>query len=170
MRNSTVASVKPSFQSHMTYVTLPFNRCAITITVATVLLCRSVAGGKRRMCGCWHVQNADFSADEYPHFTRWSKIFRHVILKREVQRDLRTAYWEYIADIALGSNGFSNMKRFRKFIKHQATDFHGVSPLKVDGKLVRDPKLKAEALNSQFQRVFTHKPHLTYTVLLRRFH
>jgi len=82
-------------------------------------------------------------------------------LKKEVQRDLRTAYWEYVAEIVTpqdsDSNGFSNMKRFWKFIKHQATDVHGVSPLKVDGKLVIDPKQKAEALNSQFQSVFTHE-------------
>ena len=40
---------------------------------------------------------------------------------------------------------------FWKFIKHKATDFDGVAPLKVDGKLVTDPRLKAEALNNQFQ-------------------
>jgi len=44
-----------------------------------------------------------------------------------------------------------------KFMKHKATDFDGVALLKVDGKLVTDPKLKAEALNSQFQSVVTRE-------------
>jgi len=82
-------------------------------------------------------------------------------LKREVQRDLRTAYWEYVTDIVTlqdsDSNGFTNIKRFWKFIKHQTTDFHEVSPLKVDERLVTDPQFKAEALNLQFQSVFTHE-------------
>ena len=47
------------------------------------------------------------------------------------------------------------MKRFYKFVKHKKMDYCGVAPLKVDGKLVTDPKKKAEALNKQFKSVFT---------------
>ena len=47
------------------------------------------------------------------------------------------------------------MKKFWKFIKHQKTDYSGVAPLKVNGKLINDPKEKAEVLNEQFQSVFT---------------
>ena len=52
---------------------------------------------------------------------------------------------------------YSGFKRFYKFIKHKKTDFNGVAPLKVDGKLVTKPKDKAEALNHQFQSVFSHE-------------
>jgi len=48
----------------------------------------------------------------------------------------------------------NSMKRFYRFIKHKKMDYNGVSPSKVDGKLVSDPKLKAEALNKQFKSVF----------------
>jgi len=81
-----------------------------------------------------------------------------------VQRDIHREYWDYINDIVTPQesdpNAFASMKRFWKFIKHKATDFDGVAPLKVDGKLVSDPKLKAEALNSQFQSVFTRETDL----------
>ena len=49
------------------------------------------------------------------------------------------------------------MKRFWKFIKCKTTDLNGVACLKVDGKLINEPKLKAEALNRQFQSVFTNE-------------
>ena len=49
------------------------------------------------------------------------------------------------------------MKCFWKFIKCKATDFSGVACLKVDGELINEPKLKAEALNRQFQSVFTNE-------------
>ena len=82
-------------------------------------------------------------------------------LKKEVQRDLRQEYWAYVAEIVTPQecdpNAFASMKRFWKFIKHKAADFNGVAPLKVDGKLVTDSRLKAEALNSQFQAVFTRE-------------
>jgi len=75
-------------------------------------------------------------------------------LKQEVQRDLRRAYWNHVNDIVTPQesdpNNFNSMKRFWRFIKCKATDFNGVASLKVNGKLINDPKLKAEALNSQF--------------------
>ena len=40
-------------------------------------------------------------------------------------------------------------------IKHQKTTKVGVSPLKVQGKLVSEPKLQAKILNEQFQSVFS---------------
>ena len=55
----------------------------------------------------------------------------------------------------------NSMKRFYKFIKHQKMDHNGVSPLKVDGILVNDPKGKAEALNKQFKSVFTYETDFT---------
>ena len=55
------------------------------------------------------------------------------------------------------NNSFGSMKCLWKFIKCRSTDFNGVASLKVDGKLINDPKLKAEALHHQFQSVFTHE-------------
>ena len=82
-------------------------------------------------------------------------------LKKEVQRELRRAYWNYVEEIVTPQesdpSSFSSMKRFWKFIKYKATDFNGVASLKVDGKLINEPKLKAEALNNQFQSVFTNE-------------
>ena len=44
------------------------------------------------------------------------------------------------------TNVFRRTKHFQKYIRHNAT---------ADGKLVTGPKLEAEALNNQFQIVFT---------------
>jgi len=69
-------------------------------------------------------------------------------LKREVQRDLHRAYWSHVNDIVTPQesdpNSFNSMKYFWRFIKCKATDFNGVASLKVNGKLINDPKLKAE--------------------------
>ena len=75
-------------------------------------------------------------------------------LKQEFQRDLRRAYWQHVEELIMSKEsdkGNNSMKRFYKFIKHQKMDHNGVSPLKVDGILVNDPKMKAEALNKQFK-------------------
>ena len=55
---------------------------------------------------------------------------------------------------------FAGMKKFWNFIKHQRTDHSGVAPLKVNGSLITDPLMKAEALNDQFQSVFTRESDL----------
>ena len=93
-------------------------------------------------------------------------------LKKEIQRKLRRAYWNYVEEIVTpqdtDSNSFSSMKRFWKFIKYKATDFNGVASLKVDGKLINEPTRKAEALNSQFQSVFSNETNFTATQLPSR--
>ena len=81
-------------------------------------------------------------------------------LKCKVQREQHMAYWQYVEDIfILGDDptGPSGKKKFYKFIKHNKSDFNGVAGLKVDGKLISDPKGKADALNQHFQSVFTQK-------------
>ena len=82
-------------------------------------------------------------------------------LKKEVQRDLRRSYWQYVDDIVTSQdtdhNEYSGMKRFWTFIKHQRSDFSNIAPLKVNGRLITDPKMKAETLNHQFQSVFTRE-------------
>ena len=81
-------------------------------------------------------------------------------LKHEVHRDERRAYWSYVENLITlkeEDHDYSGLKRFYKFIKHKKTDINGVAPLKVDGKLVTEPKDKAEALNYQFQSVFSYE-------------
>ena len=51
----------------------------------------------------------------------------------------------------------NSMKQFYKFIKQKKMDHHGVSSLKVDGKLITDPKMKAEVPNKQFKSVFVNE-------------
>ena len=82
-------------------------------------------------------------------------------LKRKVQLELSRAYWKHTEDIVSPSekdvNNFSCMKRFWRFIKHQKKDYTSITTLKVNGKLIIDPKQKADALNSQFKSVFAEE-------------
>lgn len=78
-------------------------------------------------------------------------------LRREIQRKLRRSYWKYINETLTSEDedGSPSLKRFWSYIKHQRTAKIGVSPLRVDGCLVTEPKAQAEALNNQFQSVFS---------------
>ena len=92
---------------------------------------------------------------------------RFLRLKREVQHDLRRAYWDYVEDTVtpresdLGEYG--GMKRFWTFIKHQRSDHSSIAPLKVAGRLITDSRQKAETLNNQFQSVFTLETDFEFT-------
>ncbi|KAL8603798.1 hypothetical protein ACOMHN_058533 [Nucella lapillus] len=48
-------------------------------------------------------------------------------------------------------------KKFWSYIKHMRSDSTGISALKAEGKLVTDPKAKAELLNAQFQSAFSFR-------------
>ena len=78
-------------------------------------------------------------------------------LRREVQRQLRRAYWNYLSKTFEedDSQQSTKSKRFWTYIKHQKSSNVGVAPLKVNGHLVSDEKEQAEALNQQFQRAFS---------------
>ena len=88
-------------------------------------------------------------------------------LKKLAQRKLRQAYWNYIEGIVSPQTEDKTpsncMKRFWTYIKNRKTDFNGIAPLKVNGKLFTEPKARAEVLNDQFQSVFTREtpPNLT---------
>ncbi|KAL8598749.1 hypothetical protein ACOMHN_033313 [Nucella lapillus] len=81
------------------------------------------------------------------------------VMKRHIQRRLRRAYWSFTENLITDSpNSYPTTKRsFLSYIKSQRTEAANVSPLKVDGKLVTDPKDKAKALNAQFQSAFSKK-------------
>ena len=51
----------------------------------------------------------------------------------------------------------SKPKKFYSFIKGRKTEDFGVSPLKQDGILHSDPKVKASILNKQFTSVFSEE-------------
>ena len=80
-------------------------------------------------------------------------------LRRDVQRQLRRSYWAYLNDIFEEDDPQTNKsvkhKRFWTYIKHQKSSNIGVAPLKVDGRLVTDPKEQANILNHQFQTAFS---------------
>jgi hypothetical protein len=78
-------------------------------------------------------------------------------LRREAQRLLRRAYWSYLSDTFEDDDPeqASKHKRFWTYIKHQKSSQVGVAPLKVNGRLVSDPREQADALNHQFQTAFS---------------
>ena len=97
-------------------------------------------------------------------------------LKKEVQSDLRHSCWQHIDDIVTPQdtdrNEYSDMKRFWTFIKHQRSDCSNITPLKVNGRLITDSKIKAETLNHQFQsshvKLISSPLLLIYVILLFR--
>ena len=80
-------------------------------------------------------------------------------LKRTMQQQLRSAYWNYVNEIVTsnddGTQKPSCPKKFWTYVKHCRTDHTGVSPLRQNGILHSNPIAKAEILNQQFQSVFT---------------
>ena len=87
----------------------------------------------------------------------WKEVeerFNH--LKRETQRDLRREHNQYVENLLQedGENTSTN-KKFWSYIKHKRSDNSGIGTLKVNSVIITDPKEKAEALNQQFQSVFS---------------
>ena len=82
-------------------------------------------------------------------------------LKREIQQKMRKAYWNYIDNIIspeqddTKENQYKGMKRFWQHIKNNRKDYHGVGTLKSNGRISSTARDKANALNHQFQSVFS---------------
>ena len=80
-------------------------------------------------------------------------------LQRELQKQLRRSYWRYVGGLfeeeEAETDSRPNLKRFWTYMKHQRSGTVGIPPLKAQGRLITDPKLKAEALNSQFNKAFS---------------
>ena len=63
-------------------------------------------------------------------------------------------YWSYIKNIISPNEDEAiqeSNKRVWQFIKHKKEDRQGVSPLKSNGSLENDSKMKATILNDQFK-------------------
>ena len=77
-------------------------------------------------------------------------------LKREVQRRLRSDHNEYITTILSdGIDGPTPNKRFWTYIKHKQSNGNSIQAIKKDDAILTSAVDKANALNSQFQSVFS---------------
>ena len=82
----------------------------------------------------------------------WEK---YKMLKRNTQKAVRQAHWNYVNSILNVSLEEGNSKPFWNYVKSKRNDNIGVSGLKKDGVLHQESKDKANILNSQFKSVFT---------------
>lgn len=91
-------------------------------------------------------------------------------LKNTVQRRLRRQHWKHLDSLFTNENTSIDSettkpralnKKFWGYIKSKKTESTGISPLKERGKLVTDPKEKAELLNKQFESAFSAREDLT---------
>ena len=87
-------------------------------------------------------------------------------LKQEVQKKIRSSYWSYIEDVICPEadrESGAPSKSFWSMIKRMRTDNIGISALKdpQTGQLTTDAVGKANALNAQFESVFTKETPLT---------
>ena len=97
--------------------------------------------------------------------------------KHLVQQKLKTAHSEYLESL-LGLGQTTNddpdsiqskcsPKKLFSYIKNTRQDSSGIAPLRKDGLLHTDNKVKADILNSQFQSVFTQKSPLNLEQLCK---
>ena len=79
--------------------------------------------------------------------------------RREVKRLIRKEYWNYVCSLFEENHDEIDsrpcLKRFWTYIKHQRSSSVGISPLRYEGKLVTEPKEKADILNKQFFKAFS---------------
>ena len=95
-----------------------------------------------------------------------SKKFHEYMYKHLVHRVTDRAYERYLGDI-LGLNATDspeenlppkvNTKKLYLLLKHSKQDSSGVAPVKSDGQTLSHERDKANALNRQFQSVFSPK-------------
>ena len=89
---------------------------------------------------------------------------RYKKLKHEVQRKIRSAYFDYISSVITPQDGSGTpTKTFWSMVKRLRTDNVGISAIKNSdtGQLMTDAVGKANTLNKQFQSVFTNETPLT---------
>ena len=80
-------------------------------------------------------------------------------LKQSVQRQLHREHRKYVHNLLNDPTEETSTinKRFWTYVKHRRSDCGGLTALRVNNMLVTDSKLKADALNQQFQSVFSAK-------------
>ncbi|KAI8514688.1 hypothetical protein Bbelb_072790 [Branchiostoma belcheri] len=80
-------------------------------------------------------------------------------LNREIRKLMRRSYWRYTESLFSPTSSEEgsrpSQKRFWTYMKHQRSTTTGVPALKSNGKLITDPKQKAELLNKQFYTAFS---------------
>ena len=89
--------------------------------------------------------------------------------KHLAQRKLRKAHSEYLENLlglhntstAADTESKCSPKKLFSYIKNTRQDSCGITPLRKDGLLHTDNKVKASILNEQFQSVFTQKSPLS---------
>jgi len=83
---------------------------------------------------------------------------KFVDLKHSIQRDLRVSHQKYLNNIIVpppDNDKHCKQKKFWSYIKSLRKDCVDIPPLSSGTHLVTDNQQKAEALNKQFQSVFT---------------
>ncbi|XP_072041141.1 uncharacterized protein [Amphiura filiformis] len=76
-------------------------------------------------------------------------------LRKFVNRLTRSKHRKYIRDTCATST-----KKFWTSIKSQKNDSFGIPTLKINGQLITDNIMKANALNNQFESVFTQEDYV----------
>ena len=79
-------------------------------------------------------------------------------VRREVQRQLRRAYWGYLTTTFENADPeqAQKFKKFWAYIKHLRSSNVGIGPLKIAGRLEADPAKQAKELNITFQKAFSN--------------
>ena len=77
-------------------------------------------------------------------------------IRNKITSTIREAHTKYQNNL-FTSDGEINREKFWKYIKSIRKDQHGIAPLNVNDTVIDNSKDKAEALNCQFQSVFTHE-------------
>ena len=80
--------------------------------------------------------------------------FRH--LRKSLQKTLKAAHHDYVHNF-LDPQTETNSRKLWRYLQAKRQDSVWVATLKTDGKLISDPKGKAEFLNSQFSSAFTRE-------------
>ncbi|XP_072042992.1 uncharacterized protein [Amphiura filiformis] len=77
-------------------------------------------------------------------------------MRKKVKSSMKKAYEDYVGNI-LEDTMQDSHKKFWQFINNQKKDSTGIPPLKTDRGLATDSAAKAEALNKQYQSVYTQE-------------
>ncbi len=90
-------------------------------------------------------------------------------IRRNMHKHLRSARLSYISQF-LTTTITEKPKSFWSFISKLRQDNQGIGDLNIAGNIISDDKHKAEALNNQFQSVFTHEGNSTLPDMARSPH